>query len=183
MVVLLRGVARQTRLTVTSHHGRRQAVAAALRRIAGFFRALAQCAEQLTEEDRWRRILAEALRKYLHGRRRAACLWTPGQAGVTGKSHPKRPLATSNCRIWVQSLSDGVRRPSFARRRVNSGPSRLRRAGESLGQFLISASVLPQPRHHPVVGSERQTSTHGDGTRLARRFMAEPRADFLRSRS
>ncbi len=43
-------------------------VAAALRRIAGFFRALTRSAEQLTAEDRWRRILAEALKKYLHGR-------------------------------------------------------------------------------------------------------------------
>ena len=58
----------QTRLTVTSHHGRREAAAAALRRIAGFFRAPTQSAEQLTAEDRWPRILAEALKKYLHGR-------------------------------------------------------------------------------------------------------------------
>ena len=55
--LLLHGVARQTRhggqtrLTVTSHHGRREAVAAALRRIAGFFRVLAQSAEQLSAED------------------------------------------------------------------------------------------------------------------------------------
>ena len=54
--LLLHGVARQTwhagqtRLTVTSHHGRREAVAAALRRIAGFFRALTRSAEQLTAE-------------------------------------------------------------------------------------------------------------------------------------
>ncbi len=72
--LLLHSVARQThhagqtRLTVTSHHGRREAVAGALRRIAGFFRALTRSAEQLTAEDRWRRILAEALKKYLHGR-------------------------------------------------------------------------------------------------------------------
>ena len=45
----------QTRLTVTSHHGRREAVAAALR-IARFFRAQARSEEQLTAEDRWRRI-------------------------------------------------------------------------------------------------------------------------------
>ena len=81
--LLLHGVARQThhagqtRLTVTSHHGRRQAVAAALRRIAGFFRALAQSAEQLSAEDRWRRILAEALKKYLHGRQPGRQPWLP----------------------------------------------------------------------------------------------------------
>ena len=75
--LLLHGVARQTRLTVTSHHGRREAVAAALRRIAGFFRVLAQSAEQLTEEDRWRRILAEALTKYLHGREPGRQPWLP----------------------------------------------------------------------------------------------------------
>ena len=81
--LLLHGVARQThhagqtRLTVTSHHGRREAVVAALRRIAGFFRALTQSAEQLTAEDRWRRILAEALKKYLHGREPGRQPWLP----------------------------------------------------------------------------------------------------------
>ena len=81
--LLLHGVARQTRhagqtrLTLTSHHGRREAVAAALRRIAGFFRVLAQSAEQLSAEDRWRRILAEALRKYLHGREPGRQPWLP----------------------------------------------------------------------------------------------------------
>ncbi len=81
--LLLHGVARQThhagqtRLTVTSHHERREAVAAALRRIAGFFRVLAQSAEQLSAEDRWRRILAEALKKYLHGREPGRQPWLP----------------------------------------------------------------------------------------------------------
>ena len=81
--LLLHGVARQThhagqtRLTVTSHHARREAVAAALRRIAGFFQSLARSAEQLTAEDRWRRILAEALKKYLHGREPGRQPWLP----------------------------------------------------------------------------------------------------------
>ena len=81
--LLLHGVARQThhagqtRLTVTSHHGRRKAVMAALRRIAGFFRSLTQSAEQLSAGDRWRRILAEALRKYLHGREPGRQPWLP----------------------------------------------------------------------------------------------------------
>ncbi len=81
--LLLHGVARQThhagqtRLTVTSHHGRRKTVMAALRRIAGFFRSLTQTAEQLSAGDRWRRILAEALRKYLHGREPGRQPWLP----------------------------------------------------------------------------------------------------------
>ena len=71
--LLLHGIARQTRLTGTSSHGRRQTAVAALRRIARFFRTLVQNAEQLGAEDRWRRILAEALKKYLRGRR----TWLP----------------------------------------------------------------------------------------------------------
>ena len=86
--LLLHSVARQThhagqtRLTMTSRHGRRQAVAAALRRIASFFRALAQSAEQLSAEDRWRRILAEALKKYLHGRQPGPQPWLPPPRAV-----------------------------------------------------------------------------------------------------
>ncbi|MBF0560847.1 MAG: hypothetical protein HQL37_02290 [Alphaproteobacteria bacterium] len=71
--LLLHGVARQTRhagqtrLTVTSCHGRREHVSRALRRISKFFQDLRQIAEQLTVPQRWARILAEALKKYLHG--------------------------------------------------------------------------------------------------------------------
>ena len=50
---------------------------AALRRIAGFFRILMQSAEQLSAEDRWRRILAEALKKYLHGHEPGRPRWLP----------------------------------------------------------------------------------------------------------
>ena len=77
--LLLHGIARQTRhagqtrLTVTASHGRRQTAVAALRRIARFFRTLTQNAEQLSAEDRWRRILAEALKKYLRARQ----TWLP----------------------------------------------------------------------------------------------------------
>ncbi len=87
--LLLHGVARQThhagqtRLTVTSHHGRRKTVMAALRRIAGFFRSLTQTAEQLSAGDRWRRILAEALRKYLHGREPGRQPWLPPPRAAT----------------------------------------------------------------------------------------------------
>jgi hypothetical protein len=72
--LLLHGVARQTRhagqtrLTVTSSHGRRDKVVQALRAIAAFFAELRRTAEQLTAAERWSRILAHALRKYLHGR-------------------------------------------------------------------------------------------------------------------
>ena len=67
----------QTRLTVTSHHGRWCAVVAALRRITGFFRTLMRNAEQLSVEDRWRRILVEALKKYLRGRQPGRQPWLP----------------------------------------------------------------------------------------------------------
>ena len=67
----------QTPLTVTSSHGRRQMVVAALRRISAFFQTLVRSAEQLSAEDRWRRILAEALKKYLRGRQPGRQPWLP----------------------------------------------------------------------------------------------------------
>ena len=67
----------QTRLTVTSSHGWWGAVVAALRRITGFFRTLTKSTEQLTAEDRWRRILAEALKKYLRSRQPGRQPWIP----------------------------------------------------------------------------------------------------------
>jgi hypothetical protein len=89
--LLLHGVARQTRhagqtrLTVTSSHGRRQHVVRALTRIAKFFRDLRQNAEQLSDHEKWLRILAEALRKYLHGRQFGQRPWlTPPRAAPTG---------------------------------------------------------------------------------------------------
>ena len=81
--LLLHGVAcqtqhaGQTRLTVTPSHARRNAVVAALRRITGFFRSLVRSVEQLSAEDRWRRVLAEALRKYLGGRQSGRQPWLP----------------------------------------------------------------------------------------------------------
>jgi Pyridine nucleotide-disulphide oxidoreductase len=59
----------QTRLTVTSSHGRRQQVKAALQGFAWFFVVLTKTAEQLTAVERWARILSYALRKYLRGRK------------------------------------------------------------------------------------------------------------------
>ena len=79
--LLLHGVARQTRhagqtrLTVTSSHGRRDRVVQALRAIAAFFTDLWQTAEQLTLSERWSRILSHALRKYLHGRQLRSPPW------------------------------------------------------------------------------------------------------------
>ena len=73
--LLLNAVARQTRhagqtrLTVTSSHGRREHVTAALQRIARFFTMLRKTAEQLTDVERWACILSYALRKYLRGRK------------------------------------------------------------------------------------------------------------------
>jgi len=89
--LLLHGVARQTRhagqtrLTVTSSHGRRQNVVRALTRIAKFFQSLRQNAEQLSVQQKWLRILAEALRKYLHGRQPGQPPWLPPpRAAPTG---------------------------------------------------------------------------------------------------
>jgi hypothetical protein len=73
--LLLNAVARQTRhagqtrLRVTSSHGRREHVKAALQSIAGFFAVLKKTAEQLTDAERWACILSQALRKYLRGRK------------------------------------------------------------------------------------------------------------------
>jgi len=89
--LLLHGVARRTRhggrtrLTVTSNHARRTTIVAALRRIAAFFRDLRRSAEQLTCDECWRRILAEAMRKYLDGRLPSRLPWlTPPQTAPTG---------------------------------------------------------------------------------------------------
>ena len=73
------------RRRLTSHHARRSAVVAALRRISTFFRELARTAEQLSVEGRWRRILAEALKKHLGGRQPGRKPWlTPPQTAPTG---------------------------------------------------------------------------------------------------
>ena len=84
------------------------------------------------------------------------------------------PVALSNSPGY--SSSNGECDPSFTRRRASSRSSRFRRNGVSLAQAPISAAVLPQPRHHPVLGSRRQTSTHGDCARFALRVMEAPRS-------
>jgi len=73
--LLLNAVARQTRhagqtrLTITSSHGRREQVQRALEGIAKFFAWLRQTAEHLTQPERWALILSHALRKFLRGRK------------------------------------------------------------------------------------------------------------------
>jgi hypothetical protein len=72
--LLLEAIARQTNhagrttLTISSIHGQRGRARLALTRIAAFFAELRETAEQLTDLDRWYRILSRALIKYLKGR-------------------------------------------------------------------------------------------------------------------
>jgi hypothetical protein len=73
--LLLNAIARQTRhagqtrLTITSNHGRREHVQRALEGIAKFFKWLNQTAEQLTQPEKLALILSQALKKYLRGRK------------------------------------------------------------------------------------------------------------------
>ena len=72
--LLLQAIARQTRhagqtkLTVSSTHGERHQARRAYLRIANFFAALREKAEQLDPVQRWYHILSEALRRFLKGR-------------------------------------------------------------------------------------------------------------------
>lgn len=72
--LLLHAVARQTShagqtwLSIGSLHGLAAQARHALSAISAFFADLRATAEQLTAPERWRRILAHALRKYLKGR-------------------------------------------------------------------------------------------------------------------
>lgn len=59
----------QTRITVTSSHGDHQRAQSALAAIARFFLELRNGAEQLTPLECWYRILSEALKKFLRGRK------------------------------------------------------------------------------------------------------------------
>jgi hypothetical protein len=58
----------QTRLTISSTHADSEKMERRYRRIAAFFRELWATAEQLTNPQRWCRILSLALVKYLRGR-------------------------------------------------------------------------------------------------------------------
>jgi len=72
--LLLQAIGRQTNhagratVTISSTHGERDRARRALTRIAAFFATLRETAEQLTDLDRWYRILSHALVKYLKGR-------------------------------------------------------------------------------------------------------------------
>jgi hypothetical protein len=71
---LLHGVGRQTRhanqttITITSTHGKAGHVRRMLAEVTVFFKSLRPIAEQLSDLDRWYRILSRALVKYLKGR-------------------------------------------------------------------------------------------------------------------
>jgi Transposase DDE domain group 1 len=72
--LLLQAIGRQTQhagqttITITSPHGNHHRARRAFVRIAQFFAQLRQTAGQLTDLDRWYRILSFALVKYLKGR-------------------------------------------------------------------------------------------------------------------
>ena len=72
--LLLYAVGRQTRhanqtsITITSTHGKAGRVRRMLAEVAAFFTSLRPMAEQLTDLERWYRILSRALVKYLKGR-------------------------------------------------------------------------------------------------------------------
>jgi len=58
----------QTFIKISSTHGKIGKVKLLLNRIATFFQSLKDDAEQLSDEQRWYRILSKALEKYLKGR-------------------------------------------------------------------------------------------------------------------
>jgi hypothetical protein len=60
--------ARQTTITVASSHAKSVPAAKALRAVALFLRDLIKTAEQLTNLQRWRKILAKAFQVFLQGR-------------------------------------------------------------------------------------------------------------------
>lgn len=72
--LLLHAVARQSRhagqkrIIISSMHGKADDVSRALRAIAAFFSGIKETAEQLSDIERWCRILSRALIKYLKGR-------------------------------------------------------------------------------------------------------------------
>ena len=69
--LLLHGVATQTqhagqkRLTITSTHAKQAVIQAVLRNLAGFLSSLKATAEQLTDAQRLRAILARAFAKFM----------------------------------------------------------------------------------------------------------------------
>ena len=60
--------ARQTTIRIANTHARSGPAADGLRAVAGFLRGLVKNAEQLTDAQRWRAILARAFKVFLGGR-------------------------------------------------------------------------------------------------------------------
>jgi hypothetical protein len=67
-ICLPRTHGRQRRLVISHHHAEAEWAERACRNIAAFLHGLRLTAEQLTQPQRWCRILSRALAKYLHGR-------------------------------------------------------------------------------------------------------------------
>ena len=69
----------QTRVSISSTHGKTNKIQIFLNRVVTFFKTLKENAEQLTELQRWYRILSKAVEKYLHGKllQPPACLPAP----------------------------------------------------------------------------------------------------------
>jgi len=69
--LLLHSVAKQTThggqqfVHISSTHGKQNLLRQLLQRITEFFKSVKACAEQLTPEGCWRRILSKAFEKYL----------------------------------------------------------------------------------------------------------------------
>src|SRR5712675_2387946 len=84
--LLLQAIGRQTShagrttVTITSSHCEHARAREALTRIARFFAQLRKTAEQLTALQRWYRILSQALKKFMRGRK----LVPPGQFQPAG---------------------------------------------------------------------------------------------------
>ena len=67
----------QTKITISSIHGKTTKVQGLLNRIATFFNELKGIAEHLTSEQRWYRILSKAVEKYLNGRQLSPPIYMP----------------------------------------------------------------------------------------------------------
>lgn len=84
--LLLHGIGKQTshagqtKITISTIHGKTSTVQMLLNRIATFFNEIKTFAEQLTSEQRWYRILSKAVEKYLHGRQLEPPLYVPIRA-------------------------------------------------------------------------------------------------------
>ena len=67
----------QTFIKITSTHGKQNKVKWFLGRIASFFKALKEDAEQLSSVQRWYRILSKAVEKYLQGHQLQPPIYMP----------------------------------------------------------------------------------------------------------